>query len=70
MYEELKVSHIEVLIVAGALSQHSPKVSLVDMKYLESGQSYLNRQVKSTSIGSDDLFLKFNVKQKAKLSKP
>ena len=43
MYKELKVFHIEVLIVAGALSQHSPKISLVDMKSLESGRSYMSR---------------------------
>ena len=38
-YKELKVSHTEVLIVAGALSQHSPKISLIDIKSLESGRS-------------------------------
>ena len=31
-YKELKVFHVEVLIAAGALSQNSLKIFLVDMK--------------------------------------
>ena len=42
-YKELEVPHVEVLIVAGALSQHGPKISLVDKKSLESDRSYLKR---------------------------
>ena len=33
---------MEVFIVAGARLQHSLKISLVDMKPLKSGPSYLN----------------------------